>query len=170
VLAVYGQQFVVDAGGNDLIHRGVAGDLCTLAVFPGTEQPAPPFLELPPGATIPSQAVPTEVVLGPDGALYISELTGFPFTVGSAKVLRWAADGVTTHAEGFTNIVDLAFGPDGSLYVLELAQDGLLAPESGGRLTRIGPDGDREVVVDEGLPFPTSVLVGPDGDLWVTVN
>ncbi|MPY92242.1 MAG: ScyD/ScyE family protein [Acidimicrobiia bacterium] len=170
VLAVYGQQFVVDAGGNDLLHRGVDGHLSTLAVFGATEQPAPPFLELPPGATIPAQAVPTEVVLGPDGALYVSELTGFPFTVGSAKVLRWDANGVTTYAEGFTNIVDIDFGPDGSLYVLELAQDSLLAPESGGRLTRIGPDGDREVVEDEGLPFPTSVLVGEEGDLYLTVN
>jgi hypothetical protein len=169
VLAVYGQQFVVDAGGNSLLHRDVDGNLCTLATFPSTEQPAPPFLELPPGATIPSQAVPTEVVLGPDGALYISQLTGFPFTVGAAKVFRWDANGVTTYAEGFTNVVDLDFGPDGSLYVLELAQDGLLAPESGGRLTRIDPSGDREVV-DEGMPFPTSVLVTDDGDLYLTVN
>src|SRR5215218_566205 len=104
------------------------------------------------------QAVPTEVVLGPDGALYISQLTGFPFPVGGANIYRWSADGVTTYATGFTNVIDLDFGPDGSLYVLEIAKNSLLQGEEGGRLWRIAPDGTRTVFAEEGLMFPSSVV------------
>jgi hypothetical protein len=168
VLAVYGQQFVTDAGGNDLLYRGTDGDVSTLAVFDAQLVDAPPFLGAPPGTRLPLQAVPTDVVLGPDGALYISQLTGFPFPVGGAKVFRWAADGVTTFAEGFTNIVDLDFGPDGSLYVLEIAKASLLQPEEGGRLVRISPDGNRSVVAEDGLMAPTAVVAAPDGSVYVT--
>jgi hypothetical protein len=167
VLAVYGQQFIVDAGGNDILYRGTDGELSTLAVFDAKLVDAPPFLGAPPGTQLPMQAVPTNVVLGPDGALYVSQLTGFPFPVGGAKVFRWAADGVTTFAEGFTNIVDLSFGPDGSLYVLEIAKESLLNADAGGLLVRIAPDGERSVVAEDGLVAPTGVLAAPDGSVYV---
>jgi hypothetical protein len=162
LLAVYGQQFVTDAGGNDLIHRDVDGNLSTLAVFDVRQADAPPFLGLPPGTKLPWQAVPTTVALGPDGALYVGQLTGFPFTKGGANVYRWAADGVTTYATGFTNVIDIAFGPDGSLYVLEIAKEGLRAADAGGRLVRIDPDGTETTVIEEGLQAPTSVAVTHD--------
>ena len=44
-----------------------------LSVFPA--QPAPPPRNI-------TDAVPTEVERGPDGALYVSLLTGVPFTAG----------------------------------------------------------------------------------------
>ena len=106
--------------------------------------------------------MPTTVALGPDGALYVGQLTGFPFTKGGANIYRWAADGVTTYATGFTNVIDIAFGPDGSLYVLEIAKEGLLAADAGGRLVRIDPDGTETTVIDEGLQAPTSVAVTDD--------
>ena len=84
-----------------------------------------------------------------------------------ANIYRWAADGVTTYATGFTNAIDLAFGPDGSLYVLEIAKNSLLQAEDGGRLWRIAPDGSRSVVAEEGLTFPTSVVVADDGSIYV---
>jgi len=167
LLAVYGQQFMVDAGGNDLIHRGVDGSLSNLAVFPVRFTDAPPFLGAPPGTQIPYQSVPTSVTLGPDGALYVTELTGFPFPVGASNVYRWAADGVTTYASGFTNVLDLAFGPDGSLYVLEIAKNSLLNAEDGGRLWKIAPDGTRSVVAEDGLIAPTSVAIDADGSIYV---
>ncbi len=168
VLAVYGQQFVVDAGGNSVLHRSSRGHVSTLATLDPRRAELPPFLGRPPGTTAWAQAVPTSVVLGPDGALYIGELTGFPFPIGGAQVYRWTASkGAQPWATGFTNISDLAFGPDGSLYVLELAKDSLLAPQTGGRLTRIAPDGTRSVVRDTDLNFPTGVLVGDDGAVYV---
>ena len=43
------------------------------------------------------QSVPTSVIVGPDGALYVGELTGVPFRAGTARVWRVAA-GRTTRA------------------------------------------------------------------------
>ena len=40
----------------------------------------------PPGATIQADPVPNTVVRGPDGAFYVGQLTGFPFTRGTATV------------------------------------------------------------------------------------
>ena len=79
---------------------------------------------------IPMNAVPTGIVAGPDGAYYMSQLTGFPFPLGGAKSsgsTRGAAR-TTTYASGFTNAMDLDFGRDGTLYVLEIDHDSLLGP------------------------------------------
>ena len=76
-------------------------------------------------------AVPTGVVDGRDGALYVSQLTGFPFPIGGAKVFRVdpRSGEFTTYASGFTNAMDLDFGRDGTLYVLEIDSDSLLAAD-----------------------------------------
>ena len=173
VLAVPDKQIVADAGGNDLLQVDAKGVITTLAIFPDRQVPAPPFLGMPPGATIPMQAVPTSVVQGPDGAYYVGQLTGFPFPVGAANVYRVPAGGgaPTVYASGFTNIVDIAFGKDGSLYVLEIAKAGLLAPGEGlpvGALIRVAPNGTRTEIASEGLLAPGGVTVGPDGALYVT--
>lgn len=164
LLAVYGQQFIADAGGNTILYRGTDGDVSTLVTLDIQPVDAPPFLGAPPGTKIPMQPVPTSIVLGPEGALYFSQLTGFPFPVGGAKIYRWRAGvGVEVAHEGFTNVIDIDFGPDGELYVLEIAKASILAGEQGGRLTRIDRNGKRTVIGEEGLFFPTSVLVGADG-------
>jgi hypothetical protein len=164
LLAVYGQQFIADAGANAIVYRGADGTVSTLVTLPFESVDAPPFLGAPPGTKIPMQPVPTAITLGPDGALYIAQLTGFPFPVGGAKIFRWTAGvGLEVAHSGFTNISDIAFGPDGELYVLEIAKASLLAADQGGRLTRIDRGGTRTVIGEEGLLFPTSVLVGADG-------
>ena len=54
---------------------------------------------------------------GPDGAYYISQLTGFPFEKGDANIWRVVpGQAATVYASGLTNLTDLAFAPDGSLY------------------------------------------------------
>ena len=78
------------------------------------------------------------MAVGPDGAYYVGQLTGFPFPPGGASVFRIVPGEEPTgdtalwqgrlYASGFTNIIDVAFGPDGTLYVLEIAHDGLRAP------------------------------------------
>jgi sugar lactone lactonase YvrE len=68
----------------------------------------------------PTDRVPSDVVLGPDGASYVSTLSGVPFTPGSAAVFRVVPGSApTTYAANLTQVTDLAFGPDGSLYVLQ---------------------------------------------------
>ena len=83
VLADRGRFIVADAGGNTLLRARRGGDVEVLSLFPNILQPNP----FEPG-DVPMNAVPTGVVKGPDGAYYMSQLTGFPFPVGGAKVFR----------------------------------------------------------------------------------
>jgi sugar lactone lactonase YvrE len=118
------------------------------------------------------QAVPTTVVYGPDGNLYVGQLTGFPFPVGGARVYRVPAGGGTpvVVATGFTNIIDIAVNPGGVGYVLEHDADGLLGPGTSGRLVRVNLDGSLTVIASTGLVSPGGVAVAPDGSLYVTIN
>lgn len=170
---VPGGGVIADAGGNDLLSfsggPGGRGGISVLAVFPDRMVDAPPFLGLPPGVKIPMQAVPTAVVKGPDGAFYVGQLTGFPFPIGGANVYRVApGEQPQVYADGFTNIIDIAFGPDGSLYVLEIAANGLLSGDPTGALIRVAPDGSRTTVASAGLVAPAGLTVGPDGALYVS--
>jgi hypothetical protein len=173
VAALPSRHLVADAGANALFEVRANGQIQTLAVFPSRPAPAPPFLGLPQGATIPMQAVPTTVVQGPDGWIYVGQLTGFPFPVGGANVYRVPAQGGTPEiaATGFKNIVDMAFDRYGTLYVLQIG-NGLAAPggpplNGPGRLIRVNQDGTRTVVF-EGLFYPGGLAIGPDGAAYVT--
>ncbi len=156
---------VADAGGNDIV--GVSADgtrLSTLGVFPARPNP------LPFGPPV-FQAVPTSVVVGPDGALYVGELTGFPYPAGSADVFRLdPKTGVSTVvASGFTNIGDITFGPDGKLYVLQISTNGLANAPSPGALIEVDPTtGARTTLGTTGLFFPTGLTAGPDNALYIS--
>jgi hypothetical protein len=130
----------------------------------------PPSPTLPPGQ-MPMQSVPTNVVRGPDGALYVSELTGFPFPVGGARVYRVVPGSgatPTVFAEGFTNIIDLEFDAAGNLYILEIDTNSLLAPSPVGRLARRNTNGTVETIASEGLVMPGGMAIGPDGAIYVS--
>jgi hypothetical protein len=154
ILAEPNGRVVTDAGGNDLLRIAANGTITTLGTFPSRPVRS-------------TDAVPTGFTVGPDGAYYVGELTGAPFTAGAARVYR-VVPGSTPQVilEGFKTILDLSFGPDGSLYVLEFAggATGLALP---GRLIRVLPELTRQVVL-EGLDHPTSVLVDDDGTIYVT--
>lgn len=161
---VRGQLAVTDSGGNDLLLRDRRSRLSLLSTFPTRMVPPPPFL--PPG-DIPMQSVPTSVVQGPGGDLYVSELTGFPFPPGEAVVWRVPAGGgqPRVHARGLTNVTDLAWYR-GRLHVVQLVDDGLLSadPAAGvpqGSLRRIERDGSSTVLA-EGLPAPYGVAFRKD--------
>jgi hypothetical protein len=162
--ALFFRQIVADAGGNSLIEARPGGRTRTLAVFPNRTVTSP----IPPNDEVSVQAVPTSITRGPDGFLYVSQLTGFPFPVGGAHVYRVPPEGGTPeiYAEGFTNVVDIAFGLNGELYVLEIARDSLLVGPPG-RLLRVEP-GEAPATVMDGLIFPGGVAVDRDGVLYVT--
>jgi hypothetical protein len=170
VLSLHGRRFVADAGGNDLLSVRNNGSVEVVAVFPDRLVDAPPFLGLPPGAQIPMQAVPTTAVVGPDGALYVGQLTGFPFPDGGARVYRVVpGHEPEVFAEGFTNIIDMEFCPhDGLLYVLEIATNSLLSGDLTGALIRVNHDGSQDVIASEGLVAPGGLAFGPDGAAYVT--
>lgn len=161
-----GTTVATDAGANALVQATSTG-VSTLAVFPPRLVDAPPFLGLPPGTMIPMQSVPTSVVQGPDGAWYVGELTGFPFVIGAARVHRVVpGETPTIYAEGFTNIMDLAFAPNGTLYVLEIAHNSLLDPNPVGAIIEVGTDGTQTMIHD-GLFFPGGMAFSR-GALYVT--
>jgi hypothetical protein len=147
-IARNGDALVADAAGNDLLRFTPDGVGTTMARW-DTESLSTAHLppDIIPGVTLPefldAEAVPTTVTVGPDGAIYVGELKGFPFNVGASHIWRikpWAHDAwcsVNTpdrscrvFSDGYTAIQDIAFG-HGRLYVYELAADGVLAFEAG---------------------------------------
>jgi hypothetical protein len=135
---------VVDAGGNDVLSVRRNGSISVLAVIPfGTAQ-APPGGPVPPGTTIPVQSVPTSIVRGPDGALYVGQLTGFPFPVGGASVWRIVpGQRPKVYATGYTQITGLAFDGKKRLCVTEYATQPIAGPPSPGALICGKPHGRR---------------------------
>jgi sugar lactone lactonase YvrE len=170
-----GSVLVVDAGANALLMVAADGTITTGAVFPPTMVPAPPMPGSSPDpaaspAMMPMQAVPTSVTIGPDGAAYVGQLTGYPFVPGAASV--WKVESgkdPVVYASGFTNIMDLAFAPDGTLWVVEFAHDGMMAgPGPGGLLSVPAGGGDPTLVATDGLVAPGGVAVGADGAVYVS--
>jgi hypothetical protein len=167
LLVAPSRRIVADAGANAVNAVAANGAITTLAVFPN-RLVQNPFA--PPGVMLSMQAVPTTVVTGPDGALYVGQLTGFPFPVGGARVYRVPSRGGTpaVFASGFTNIIDIAFGRDGSLYVLEMFANGLLSNDPAGALIRVAPDGTQTTVASTGLTLPGGVAIDDDDAIYVT--
>src|SRR5262245_50272655 len=126
--------------------------------------------------------VPTSAAIGPDGALYVGELTGFPASPGQSRI--WRIDPGARHVvcgqspkcvlvkDGLTSIIDIIFNPEGKAYVLELDENSWLAAENG-----IGVGGTVNVctlpswtctVRNEHLPFPTALAI-KEGKLYSTL-
>lgn len=185
---------VADAGGNDLLLVDDDGSVSLAALFPPTvhEYPAevvaamqaaqgeggPAAEEMPEFVPIPVEAVPTSVIVGPDGAYYVGELTGGPFPAGGASVYRIEAGGEPEiYATGFSSIMDLDFAIDGTLYVAELVHDGLMPVFLGeappvGAIMAVPPGGGEPVLVATGddLMALGGLAVADDGSLIVTTN
>ena len=158
VLAESGRTFVTDAGGNSLLEVSPTGAISLVAIFPTTAAP-PPFNQ--------SEAVPTRVKRGPDGALYVSMLTGAPFLAGSAAIYRVIpGQPPVVYLGGFKTITDFAFAPDGSVYVLQFATAPVFFGGPGA-LIHVATNGVRSII-PSALSQPTGVVIGPDGSVYVS--
>lgn len=185
-----GNALIADAAGNDLIKVTPSGDATTVARFDleavETDHLPPEFGVFPPEIT--AEAVPTTVTIGPDGAIYVGELKGFPFRPGTSNVWRidphatgvlcsvnTPSQGCSVYRGGFTGIQDIAFGPDKKLYVLELAEGGVLAFEGGFEtgefppavLLKTSSHGRTELAAGQ-LSEPGGIAFGRGGKLYAT--
>lgn len=175
VLAEKRGVFVADAGANALYVVRGKWNTSLVTAFPRTQNPAECRIPVGPGVVGPpappsSEPVPTTVARGPDGALYVGELTGFPFCAGAARIWRvQEGQAPTVHLTGFKSIIDMAFARDGTLYVLQYASSpsGLGGP---GQIVRVARDGTRTVLpTGATLQQPAGIAIGPsDGALYVT--
>jgi hypothetical protein len=166
VMDAVGHAYVTDAGYNAAYKVAPDGTVSTFGLYPDVPNPNGGHIE----------AVPTGLTWGPDGALYVAFLTGYPYIPGSGQVLRYedtnqdgdaTDDGeVSIYAEGFTTVTAIAFDQAGDLLATEFHGFLMDMPDNTGRLVK-WHDGEIEVLVD-GLSSPTGLTVGWDDSIYVT--
>jgi hypothetical protein len=189
IAKIRGGFLVVDSANNDLLEIEKDGDIETVARFPTRTLASPGGPDLPPeGTPIDAEAVPTSVAVGPDGAWYVGELRGFPFTKGASRIWRIepGAEDVTCDpdakrgkcrlfADGFTSVIDIAWAGK-TLLVLEIAKDGLLGLESAGEGSPPPPGALWAVEKGKKTEIAAGELIAPGGvapaddDLYVTTG
>jgi sugar lactone lactonase YvrE len=154
VLALADRKIVADAGANAVLSVDAAGTVSLLAVIPKNGK---------------SQAVPTSLALGPDGAVYVGELA-LGAGKGKARIWRVPLDGTppTVFATGFTTITGLAFAPDGSLYISEFTLNPKTFSPKGAIVHRKA-DGT-VTTYKKSIAYPAGLAVAADGSLYVSNN
>lgn len=187
---------VADAAGNTLLSAKTTGDIDWKAIF------TPPldengdylirwYAEDEAEEAIPCyvQPVPTSVAIGPDGYVYVGELTGAlaeGLPIGLSRVWKIPADANNVVCEvdsgpcellidGLTSVIDVAIGPDGLLYVVEFDEMSWIASfvpglAAGGTITAYELDGTLVEVVASGLSFPSAITFDKKGNLWLLEN
>jgi len=195
-----GKALVADAAANAILIVDEAGNVDWVAVLTpqlvstapfkaliGCPNPAPQC-NLP--AAIPAQPVATSIAVGPDGAYYAGELTGFPAAPGMSRIWRiepgsrhvlCPSASCTQVAGGLTSVMSLTFGGDGMLYAAEFDAAGWLAVEVGSGAGPLMPAAGGTVqacnvstgvcsIAASGLSLPAAVTTGKDGSVWVAEN
>ncbi|MEH1872817.1 ScyD/ScyE family protein [Nostoc sp.] len=176
--------YVVDGGGNTAYKIKLDGSKSQVIAIPKTivsNSVLPPGLQLPPGlldelpgGKIAIQAVPTGGAIGPDGAFYVGEYTGFPYPAGQSKIFRIGKDDKPeVFLDGFTHITDLTFDKKGDLLVLQFSDKSQLGrdiTDLPGSLIQVAPDGTRTTLVaaGQGLDSADGIAIGPDGKIYIT--
>lgn len=153
-----GSFYVVDAASNTLDSVDSSGHVKVLAWIP----PAPV-----------GDSVPSCVDTAPDGAVYLSELTGVGNSATAANVYKYVpgTGALTVWQTGFSAVTGCGFGANGDFYVTEFDNSGF--PPSAppvGAVVQIAPNGTRTVLGGDQLHFPTGFLAGSDGSVYVADN
>jgi len=139
-----------------------------------------------------TESVTTGVTVGPDGALYVSELNGIPYPDGYSSIYRIDNPTVTTgfdgktpsgvpqaYASGFSEVQSVAFNnTTGDMYVLEYlnsnevydpTKDPAALPP--GKLIKVATDGTRTTISGDEIKIPNYVLVDQKtGDVYTAIN
>jgi len=155
---------ITDAAANDVLWLGHRGHLSILTRLPTIPTPFH-------GITINAQAVPTSLAVGPDGALYVGELVGFPGQPGTSSIYRIVpGQAPSVVATGLTSVTAIAFDREGRLLATEYNTGGLLSPPTvPGALVRIDiSSGTVTTLPVSGLFQPTGVAVDFRGNVYVS--
>lgn len=148
--------YVVDAGMNTITSVAAStGRSRVITRFPPLTNPLFPGL----GGPV-TDTVPTGIFARVDGTLLVSNLSGFPFAAGSAKIysVNPATGAFTPFIEGLTtatNVIEVG----GAIYVLELSTNFLMGAP--GRLLRFASSTATPTVVAGGLIGPTGLAYEP---------
>jgi hypothetical protein len=194
---------VADAAGNSILHVDGDGVVDWVAILTPHLVPTRHFRELigcfdgnsgAPECGLPlqflAQPVATSIAIGPDGAYYAGELTGFPSPPGFSRIWRIApgsrhvvcpSASCTQVATGLTSIMDMFFGPSGTLYVVEFDRAGWLAvevrsgggplmPVRGGTVKACNVATGVCTIHTAGLALPSAITVASDGTIWIAEN
>jgi hypothetical protein len=148
--------WVIDAASNTLDERTLSNQLSVTAFFPN-----PPA----------SDAVPTCIDRGPDGAFYVSQLTGVGNKAGAANVWRVVpGQEPTVWASGLTSVTGCGFGPDGQFYAVEFSNKPLQEAAPGtGEVVRVPPHSTSPTPIVENLSFPGGFAPGRwDDSLYIS--
>lgn len=161
VLSVGGERFVVDSGANTLDEVEADGSIRVLTYF-----------GVPKGSV--TDAVPTCIAKGPDGAYYVGELLGGTFAPGGARVWRVVIGSTVTKSvwrDGFTTIQGCGFDQWGNFYATEFQTAGLsLSPTASplGDVIKVTPSGARTPLGTGQLFFPSGFAAGRDGSVYAS--
>jgi len=115
----------------------------------------------------------TGLTVGPDGKLYVAQYGTAPYLPGSGEIDTVTTSGVVHFGavKGLTTPIATAFAKDGTMYVLQYAakfdSKKLRYVVNTGGLFRVNKDGSKTPVVTH-LMFPTSMIFGKDGALYIT--
>jgi hypothetical protein len=142
-----GHTFVIDSGAN-LLTEVVGSRTVPRAFFPN-----PPV----------SDSVPTCVTQGPDGALYVGELTGGGNRAGSARIWRVVLNQTPkVWRKGLTNVTGCGFDSRGNFYATEL-QTTPLSPgptsDPRGAVIKLAPNGTKTVLGYGHLFYPVGMVI-----------
>jgi len=106
------------------------------------------------------------------GVFTIGNLNLFPVAPGSSTLRQVSPSGqVRVRGSGLTAVLGLAYDGRGRLYAVQASttEGSFLADPREGSVVRIDPNGSMTRIV-EGLDYPSSIVIGPDGALYVAVN
>ena len=134
----------------DSIATAADGDVWFASAFSGL------IGRLTPGGEVtsfhdPAIGSPAGVVIGPDGALWFTDLEGHIGRLSSTGEVTTYTDSDLDEPSGIT------LGPDGNLWFTDEGSD---------RIGRITPSGTITTFTDAAVGGPQGITVGHDGNLW----